>query len=328
MENMCGGNPLDKDTVLDIVSQYTHGLNAYDISKALHVDKDCVYRYLHEYGLISNHRSRIPSNKIGDVVDLYNVGKSIVEISNDTGIGRHTVAKYINSYLHENNLQRRNDKVRRYTIDESFFDSIDTQNKAYILGFLYSDGCNMLGKGTVSISLQQGDRDILERMRKELKSTRPLEFVEQSKRLSTDEYAFQDLWCLKFYSIHMCRALCALGVIPNKSLQITFPSNDIVPDNLMNHFIRGVFDGDGSINASATNITITGTRSFCDGLLNWLYCHNVVDYGRVTDASCHNGVTSVLQILRKEQARRMCRWMYTDADLYLTRKFDRYINVI
>ena len=56
--------------------------------------------------------------------------------------------------------------MRRYNLDEEYFDNINSQNKAYILGFLYADGSNNPKKHTVSISLQEEDRYILEWMRK------------------------------------------------------------------------------------------------------------------------------------------------------------------
>ena len=46
----------------------------------------------------------------------------------------------------------------------------------------------------------------------------------------------------------MFNDLIKQGCIPNKSLVLTFPNKHQVPENLINHFIRGYFDGDGSIN--------------------------------------------------------------------------------
>jgi len=55
--------------------------------------------------------------------------------------------------------------TRIYNVDEEFFDCIDTQDKAYIYGLLLSDGSNCPSKQTVHISLQEEDREILEKVR-------------------------------------------------------------------------------------------------------------------------------------------------------------------
>lgn len=45
----------------------------------------------------------------------------------------------------------------------------------------------------------------------------------------------------------MCKDISTLGAIKNKSLTLTFPSDDIVPKKFKRDFIRGYFDGDGCI---------------------------------------------------------------------------------
>ena len=54
-------------------------------------------------------------------------------------------------------------------MDEKYFDNIDTQNKAYTLGFLFADGYNSISKSTVSMALQESDGYILDKIRADMK---------------------------------------------------------------------------------------------------------------------------------------------------------------
>ena len=56
---------------------------------------------------------------------------------------------------------------RKYNVNDNYFDVIDNQNKAYILGFLYADGCNYKN-GYFKIDLQEEDKNMLEVFKKEL----------------------------------------------------------------------------------------------------------------------------------------------------------------
>ena len=58
-------------------------------------------------------------------------------------------------------------RPRTYTLDEKYFDKIDSQNKAYILGFIYADGS--INKGCLNITLSNKDVEILEFIKDELK---------------------------------------------------------------------------------------------------------------------------------------------------------------
>ena len=54
---------------------------------------------------------------------------------------------------------------RKYNIDETFFDVIDTEEKAYFLGLLYADGCNATNRNAVILSLKEDDKEILEKIK-------------------------------------------------------------------------------------------------------------------------------------------------------------------
>ena len=129
---------------------------------------------------------------------------------------------------------------RKHTFDETFFDKIDTEEKAYTLGVLYSDGNNMSHptSGGFLISQLERDKDILEKIKKSIKSTYPLK--EETQKING-----KIKYTLYVYDKSITKKLENVGVLKNKSLTLKFPT--FISDDLMPHFIRGYFDGDGSI---------------------------------------------------------------------------------
>ena len=66
-------------------------------------------------------------------------------------------------------------------------------------------------------------------------------------------------------------SLIKQGCVPNKSLILTFPDINVVSEDLVRHFIRGYFDGDGCLSFNKNkyctpNISILGTKQFLEKL--------------------------------------------------------------
>ena len=255
------------------------------------------------------------------VVRLYNELGSSVDVGKLFNVGHKVITKI----LKEKGIKRVAAKNRQYKINEHYFDEIDTQNKAYILGFLYADGCNFPKKSTVTMSLEERDKEVLERIRNEIGSERPLEFLDYSNKHDFG-YTYKNQYRLLLFSSHMCKALESHGMIPNKSLTLSFPD---IREDLLSHFIRGYFDGDGSITQGKrdTNfiLTITSTNNFCEKLKDIIE-KNVGINCHIYDASNHNGITKVFTTTGRLQAKALLDWLYKNADIYLERKYSRYIQ--
>lgn len=157
---------------------------------------------------------------------------------------------------------------RKYTLDETVFEKIDTEKKAYWLGFLYADGCvclNAFRSPLISLELQERDKKMVLEAKRFFNAGHPLFYVETK---STQQNKFR----LSFRSSKIANDLIKLGCIPNKSLILKWPSN--LPIHLEHHFIRGYFDGDGSIHSSITGRhknpqfagEFIGTKAFCESL--------------------------------------------------------------
>lgn len=255
------------------------------------------------------------------VVRLYNELGSSVDIGKLFNVGHKVITKI----LEERGVKRTAAKKRQYKINENYFDNIDTQNKAYILGFLYADGCNFPKKGTISMSLEERDKDILNRICYEMGNEHPLEFIDYSNKHDFG-YTYKNQYRMLMFCSHMCKALESHGMVPNKSLMLSFPN---IREDLLSHFIRGYFDGDGCVAKGKrdTNfiLTITSTNSFCEKLKE-IVENNVGINGHIYDASNHNGITKVFTTTGRMQVKTLLDWLYKDADMYLERKYNRYIQ--
>lgn len=166
------------------------------------------------------------------------------EIAKQIGCSRGQV---LNIWM-KNNLKGK-DKSRQYYFDFNYFEEINTPNKAYILGFIASDGNlykrNENRQGQVQFCLHEQDIDILHKIQEELKSNKPL-----IKRTNTKG----TYYTLTFVSDKMFNDLLNIGLMPNKT-KILNIKNLKIPKQYKIDFIRGYFDGDGSIvfNKSKSN---------------------------------------------------------------------------
>lgn len=125
-------------------------------------------------------------------------------------------------------------------VNDFLFDKIDDEKSAYFLGLFYADG-NIFKKkkwNSYNISLTQSEKDfdIVLKLKNALETDRKItEILIKDKKYYT----------LSINSNKIYEDLVKLGLSENKSLIINFPT--FLPDNLINHFIRGYFDGDGSV---------------------------------------------------------------------------------
>lgn len=123
--------------------------------------------------------------------------------------------------------------LKKHEIDETFFKNLN-ENSAYVLGWIASDGhIQFIPKKKYSIRLELKDLDILEKIRELMKSTHPI-----TKREDRGTYVFV------VNSKELVRQLFDLGLTTDKTFTLTMPN---IPKNLNKDFIRGFFDGDGSV---------------------------------------------------------------------------------
>ncbi len=313
---------ISEDKYNEIINLYKSGLLQREIAERYGVARMTINAILKKCGA-SELGTAFKSRKIifleseeKNICDMYLSGVSSVKIGEIFNCDHKTITKVLDKY----GIDRTGVGLRRYQLNEHYFDNIDTPNKAYVLGFLYADGSNCISKQTVSMSLQEGDMQILEDIRNEIGSERPLEFLDYSNK-HDGGYNYKNQYRLLMFSKYMCEVLNDKGMPQNKSLILTWPT--FLSDNLYSHFLRGYIDGDGHISPTSNFVGFIGTENFC--VCAKKHIENTLGIQcNITDASCHNGVTKNLNISKKENVLPFLDYIYHDAEMYLQRKFDVY----
>lgn len=230
----------------------------------------------------------------------------------------------IRNTLDRNNIPRRtySENNRRFNRNQHYFDEIDTPNKAYILGMLYADGCNHTAHNAINIHLQEEDKEILEKIKDELEYEGELRF----NPLHEKNERYKNSYILCINDEYMSKRLEELGVVNSKSLSLTFPK--FLSDDLLSHFIRGYFDGDGCVyyyeRLQKCQTHTCGTHDFCEHLsqiLHSLGIKNSIKHPK----QCHEN-TVVLSTNGNKSTYQFLSWLYKDADLKMDRKYQRYLH--
>lgn len=282
----------------------------------------------------------LPEHIKNEVIRLHHEGKTTHEIAASIG---HAQSFVIN-VMKKLEIPRRfiYYYTRIYDVNEAFFDKIDTEAKAYFLGLMYADGNNYrsrdvqggVNKSTnyeVSIALQSRDEHILKTFRDFICPNKELEFVKRY----TDNH--QDKYKPRFDSKRVSDQLIALGCIPAKSLKLRYPSKNQVPNELTHHFLRGYFDGDGSIHyykkqwKTTTNnnysMNMISAKWFCDEAAKEIAVHTGIDMYSMLSHEKMSDITTTISIGGNRQVRTLMNWLYKDATIYLYRKYDRFLDL-
>ncbi|MAX51482.1 MAG: hypothetical protein CMH22_05840 [Methylophaga sp.] len=212
---------------------------------------------------------------------------------------------------------------RKYKINEEFFDEIDTEEKAYVLGLLYADGYNNTDRNSVKIVLKNSDRNILDRIKN---------LIQPSKKLylykNETSYGNSDICHLDITNKHISERLVELGCGKAKTHTLTFPTEDQVPKHLQRHFIRGYFDGDGSVSGNKQKqFSIVGTINFLLPLQEILM--EELNFSKTKLDDRHNKEDEIrsLRYCGINQCIKFRDWLYEDSTIFLKRKkeiFDSY----
>lgn len=238
--------------------------------------------------------------------------------------------KDIKNILIEHNVMPRThrDSRKKYEYNEDYFSTINTPEKAYWLGFIYADGfITKKTNGNPVFGLTLAEKEPLIKLNRCLNSNKPI--GEYKKRgYKKDGYEYK----LAFCSEKLVSDLEKWGCVENKTFKLKFPS--FLDENLRSHFIRGFFDGDGSVflhiikhnnnEYIALGVTICGIKNFLYDLSKYINTETCIykDKRKITD--CYS-----IKLLSNIRCLHFYHYIYKNAgDMYLTRKRDKFENFI
>ena len=217
-------------------------------------------------------------------------------------------------------------KKSPYNCDYHYFDNIDTEEKAYWLGFLSADGWISKNNfsSAVGIELQYGDIGHLKKFNKSIKGNYQITDRWRKCLISNSDKA-NHTCIIRIFSNYMYDSLEKLGFSDNKSYDVGIPN---MRDDLYKHYIRGYFDGDGCFTFTDKSFHvsfITASKNENDDIINVLTNNdiNIFEYSYISE---YGTVMYRPSIYKLQDKIKFLDWIYKDASIYLDRKYKKYLK--
>lgn len=309
-----------------IMDLYQKGKSAYAIDIELQLTRSTAARVIKSNGFdISNKQRRrddMLKNHTQEIIEKY-----------QSGLGYDAIAKIyfaspnnISKILKKNGIKIRSIRDYANKVDENFFEKIDSEEKAYILGWMYSDGSNDNKSGRIRLSIT--DLEILEKIKEKIKFQGNFYIVKPRKESQLTQY------CLQIGSRKMSDDLHKLGCSGDKTYSLKFPTLDKVPLKFLNSLLRGWMDGDGTITKNEKrgkyNVKILSTKNVCEGIKS--LCETFLNLNvsiYVCSTNPKTGYqTYAISIDSQQAIKTFLDFIYKDSTIYLKRKHDKYLEFL
>lgn len=302
---------MNNTAIENIVEEYINSkISIKNLAKKHGIGRDKLTKILKERNVtLSNERRMNEMIALFDkAIPFYLECKSIIKTCDEYKI---PTKKLFSEYLKSKGIEviNYNNKVN---LNENIFEVIDTEEKAYWLGFLYADGSvtKTNKRSRLELSLKESDLNHIEKFKEFLQSTNKIQY--KTTKLG-------NAYRLNVSSVKLISDLIHKGCVPRKSLILKFPSEEIVPRKLIRHFMRGYFEGDGWLGFDTTGryhrCNIVGTYDF------------IVAFCKVLNMDCER-ITSKGKAyqyeFKRSQVKELLKFMYSDCNIYLERKYQRY----
>ncbi len=213
--------------------------------------------------------------------------------------------------------------IRKYVFDATYFDDINSEDKAYWLGFIFGDGSIDATSRSLRIDLNNRDRQHLEKFKISIKAN--YNILKSNIDMS--------LLCIN--DVTFCKKLSKYNIIPNKTYLTTSLPMDEIPENLQKHFIRGLLDADGwytkSIHRKGKSQYQFGVCNHSLNIIkqikNWFKEHNL-DGGCIVERSGANSYVCQYTVLGNNNFKNMFKLLYDDSSIYLDRKYEKIKEIL
>lgn len=251
-----------------------------------------------------------------EILNLYYSGERMLDICDKLQCNKSMIYRKFNEWnISRRELIRLPERYNAiYSIDVHYFDTINCEHKAYWLGLITSDG--FVNDKEISLCLKKDDIELIEKFRNDLKSNHPI-------KTNKDGNPSLTICCH-----NLCEALKSYGLHNRKSWDLDINSIiNKIPSEYEHHFIRGLFDGDGSIkyynyqylNKPQYHFGYTGLQNVCE------YIQNKFDIKR--KLVYEGNVTYTLVTRNQDKIMEIFDYLYKNATIYLSRKHKTFKEI-
>lgn len=274
-----------------------NGFAAKRIAKILKVEFKEIQQIIKEEDFNLKKENDFSKDRI---MKLYDDGVSAKNLGIKYSIDKRRVQKWAK----EHGMLREQNESHRFTFfNENFFDEIDTIIKSYWLGFLYASGYNNKKENLVSLTLGGQDSFHLYKIASFLNL--PKDKIVTFDRV-TDNKAYTYSY-IKLRSQHLCEMLASKGFLQTKLL-MEYPK--WLYKGLDSHFIRGLFDGDGSLkdDKGEWKWSLTSTKGGYEAIKSIIE----KETGVITSLN-YTSNTYELQVSGNDKVYTLIKWLYEDS---------------
>lgn len=260
------------------------------------------------------------------IIEMYKNGDTLIKISNFFGFKSYNfISKILKNEGFNLNL-RIGSNSRKKSLNENYFDNIDTPNKAYILGWIISDG--YVNKNKLKFGLK--DLEILEFIKNEMNSGHKISefFIYDDRTKKT-----YSQYSLQICSKKISESLNKLGIHQSKSFTVDLPK---IPENLYSHLIRGIFDGDGYVGEGKyitgglyPRFSLILSENLYNSLSPIFNSLNINLKKPDIVAEKDGNIIFKLRVYRKKELRYFFNYIYGDGSVAkLNRKYDKFKKLL
>lgn len=302
-----------------IIEEYLQGKTIKQLSNIFSCRQSSVSNILKEADVFKGYaKKRLGKDIEKEICNLYQTGHYNLKILSEK---YNTSVHLIKKILLENNISIESYKIRHTNINlkEDFFEVIDSEEKAYFLGFILADGC--IDGNQLSIEINKKDIEILYKFKKAVSS---------NAKISERKRDGKIMVCTRVSSEKMILDLAKYGVIPNKTYN-TKKLPDL-KEPYLHHMLRGFVDGDGwVIYDKEKNYHIIGIvshfKSMCEDFKE--KCNSLLE-NKITRKIVEENDDSSFRFScsAKSQVKELATVLYGNANIYLTRKYNKAQKII
>ena len=246
-----------EEDIKNIIKRYKEGTSQCQLAKDYNCSRNAIKTILDKNSIKTRDVHEANSRKIDEsiieqVVYNYTVlGQGASSAGKKWKISQDKVEKILKEQGVKLRTYAESKQIQRiYNIDDNFFKN-QNEDMAYILGFIAADGNVAKKENCISIEVHEKDKDLLELVRERTKNTRPLKFYIHIHK------DCEDTPVVKFqtWSSEWKKDLAIYNIVPNKTFILKPPT--FLNKQYYGAFIKGYFDGDGSVYEKTNGIEVS-----------------------------------------------------------------------
>lgn len=298
---------MNKEIEDAMVKEYLEGATAKELSVKYSYHNSTISRLMKKRG-VSRGRTSFKRIQIEDkVIEDFKNNQYCEDIAKKYNVEVHTIYRILD-----------NAGIKRVSgyhtnCNKEYFQKIDSANKAYLLGFITADGA--IVDRSLSIEVEEKDKEVIDFFKKEINNQAAITpcFYEQKHN-----------YRVSFGSIGICKDLEKYGIVQNKSKTISHVPTELIPQEFLSYYFRGLIDGDGCIHKNGGLSIYSGSKAFIEDVQKVL-CETL----DLKKLGIYHGTSYFVTWSSKEDRLKLYNFLYDgklDIAYYYPRKYKRLYN--